>query len=311
MSESRWQPLQQGDIVDIVAPGFREERSILKKIDLFLASWGLQARYPKDIFGKDAICSNSREKRFEHLLNAISAKDSKAVWCLRGGYGAIHLLPLLHKKLKGKKLPAKLLIGLSDVSSLHLYMNQFQNWATVHGPMMDRLALDKVKPKLQRELKGLVFGDIAQMEFSKLKPMNEAAKKNKNLLGPVVGGNMVTVASSLGTPFQIDASGKILFFEDIGERGYRIDRLLEQMSQAGIFNKVKAVVFGEFLYGAEANGKKLWKNALQEFANRNKFPILSGVPCGHGLVQRPVPFGVKGRLSLVDKTLIIPTGARF
>ena len=308
MSSKLWPPLEEGDIVDLVAPGMASEKSLLLKAEKALQRWGLKARYPKDLYGKDLLCANSREKRFKHLKKALLAKDSKAVWCLRGGYGSFQLLKSLAKIRKG---PAKTFIGLSDMTSLHTFLVQKWGWATLHGSHIDRLALGKVTTKELKQLREVLFGEIEQLEYD-LKPLNAKARLGLKIQAPVVGGNMITLQASFGTSFQINPKGAVLFFEEIGERAYKIDRVLEHMDQLGLFKSVRAVVFGQFTGGKEPNGKKLIPSLLKDFAQRVSFPVFSGLESGHGVKQVPLPFGVQAELKGGRKPkLTVPTGAKL
>lgn len=304
-----WTPLQPGDVVDLVAPGFACSPEHLEGAIEFLRTWGLKPRIWKKIFAKDVISSNTDEKRFAMLKEALLADDSKAVWCVRGGYGSIRLVPEL-VKLKKPKGPPKLFIGLSDISTLHVHLNQAWGWPTVHGPLLDRLGAGKAQPKYVRELHQFVFGETAEIEFAKLKALNAAAKVSGEVKGVVTGGNLITLQSTFGTKAPWQTDGRILFFEDIGERGYRVDRVLEQFRQMGLFDRARAVVFGQFTGGLEADGSTRVPQVLKRFAENAKIPVLSGLESGHDVVQRPLPFGTPSVLSLGEKGVLrCATGA--
>lgn len=305
-----WLPLKEGDTVDLVAPGFACTPEELRGALHFLAGWGLEARVPRKLFGQDVICSHDDVTRLKHLKEALLAPDSRAVWCVRGGYGSIRLIPEL-AKLKRPKGPPKLFIGLSDISTLHLFLNQCWGWPTVHGPMLDRLGKGAARPTHVREMKRFVFGRMEEIRFAGLKPMNTAARRAGIVKGTVSGGNLITLQSSLGTEIDWDTSGQILFFEEIGERGYRVDRALEQLCQAGRFKNARAVVFGEFTGGHENDGSTRIPGVLRRFAEAMTIPVLSGLKSGHGVIQRPVPFGTSAelRLSPGHAELICATGA--
>lgn len=308
LSVGRWLPLKEGDTVDLVSPGFACTQEELQGALHFLARWGLEPRVPKKIFGKDVLCSNHDEARLKHLKDALASEDSKAIWCVRGGYGSIRLVPELAKMKRPKGAP-KLFIGLSDITTLHVFLNQEWGWPTVHGPLLDRLGRGAAKPPYVREMKKLVFGDFDSISFDKLKPMNAQARKTGTVRGPVSGGNLITLQSSIGTKAEWDTSDKILFFEDIGERGYRVDRVLEHFRQLGCFERARAVVFGEFTGGLETDGKTKVPAVLQRFAGDVKIPVLSGVRSGHGLIQRPVPLGTSSELHLGSNArLVCETG---
>lgn len=304
----RWRPLKEGDTVDLVAPGFSCTPEELEGALHFLARWGLEPRTPRKIFGKDVLSSNSDALRMKHLKEALLAEDSRAVWCVRGGYGSNRLVPEL-AKMKRPKGPPKLFIGLSDITTLHLFLNQEWGWPTVHGPLLDRLGKGAAKPVYVREMKKFVFGDFDSITFDKLKPLNAPARKTGVVRGPVSGGNLITLQSSIGTRAEWQTPGRILFFEDIGERGYRVDRVLEHFRQIGFFDRAKAVVFGEFTGGRETDGKTKVPAVLQRFAEQVKIPVLSGVRSGHGVIQRPVPLGTTSELHLgAQARLVCDTG---
>ena len=306
----KWIPLEKGDIVDIVAPASHCAPERLNGAIRFLIDWGLKPRVPQKIFGKDVICANEDGVRFEQLMTALTAEDSKAVWCLRGGYGSNRLVPELLKK-RAPKIQPKLFIGLSDITTLNLFLNQEWGWAAIHGPMLDRLGRGETKPVYLRELQRVYFGETSEIAFTKLKPLNEAARVRGEIRGPVTGGNIVTLQSSLGTKLPWETKGKILFMEEIGERGYRVDRILEHFRQAGVIDKARAIVLGDFTGGEEPDGKSRVPKVIRRFASELKIPVFSGIQSGHGAIQRPLPLGTPSVLKIGESTatLTCRTGA--
>lgn len=282
-----WKYLKKGDIVDVVSPGFASTPEEVESARQFLLKWGLQPRIPKNLIQKHFLHSNTDEKRFGFLREALVAKDSKIIWCLRGGYGSNRLLPRLDE-LKKPGIQ-KLLVGISDITSLHVYFEQKWKWPTMHASLLDRMGSGKMPPKVEKETMDLLFGKTQGVEFKKLKAMNKAAENLKVVKSSVVGGNLVVLQSTLGTPYQLNTDQKILFIEDLGERGYRVDRILEHFQQAGLYKKCKGLIIGEFLGGQELDGKVLWPQVFKSWAERLDIPVFSGMEAGHGIVQRPVP----------------------
>jgi muramoyltetrapeptide carboxypeptidase len=303
-----WNPLIEGDVVDIIAPASSSSGEGLQKGLQFLEGWGLVPRMSSQIFGSDVICANTDENRFDQLREALVSEDSRAIWCVRGGYGANRLIPWL-SKLKKPKGPPKLFMGFSDITTLHVFLNSKWGWPTVHGPMIDRIGRGLIlKPQIQ-ELHDLYFGHEAKVFFRGLKPMNSAARRAGTVRGPVTGGNLMTLQSVIGTKAPWETLGKIVFLEEIDERGYRVDRLLEHLKQTGHFAKARAVVLGEFLGGAEADGKNRVPAVVKRFAESLSIPVMSGIQAGHGALQRPVPFGTSSVLTLGSKgSIVIDSG---
>lgn len=305
---SGWIPLKKGDIVDVVAPASSTKGDGLQEGLKFLESWGLVPRMPANIFGADVICANTDEERLAQLKHALTSEDSRAIWCVRGGYGANRLIPSL-AKIRKPKGPPKLFMGFSDITTLHLFLNSKWGWPTVHGPMVDRIGRGLIlKPELQ-ELHDIYFGHEKQVQFKGLIPMNEAARKAGTIRGVVTGGNLMTLQSTIGTQAPWKSAGKIVFLEEIDERGYRVDRLLEHLRQTGHFDKARAIVLGEFLGGDEADGSNRVWPVIERFATQMKIPVLKGVQAGHGDMQRPVPFETNAELNAKTGTLVIDSGA--
>jgi muramoyltetrapeptide carboxypeptidase len=285
--------LAPGDVVDVVAPGFRCTAEQLENGIAFLKRAGLVPRVPPDLFGEDLLCSNSDAIRFRQVRKALFARDSRAVWCVRGGYGAIRISQRL-QALKAPRRP-KLLIGYSDATTLHQLLNLFWGWPTLHGPLLDRLGSTDIREDERTELHAVLFGSAPQTLFANLVPLNAAARRRQHINSRLTGGNLTVLQSTLGTALQRRPSG-MLFLEDIGERGYRIDRMLEQLRQADVLRNLKAIVLGTFLGGAEADRSNLGPAVLERFAQTLSIPVLAGIDAGHGPYQRPVFLHTRAQL---------------
>ena len=278
--------LQKGDIIDIIAPASScPEAEFLKALE-FIESWGLVPRYNGDIMNPKKYLAQTDSFRLEDLKRSLYASDSKAVWCLRGGYGCLRLI----ENMKSWKAPKhkKLFIGLSDISVLHNFLIEKWDWKPVHGPLFFRLG-SKVPAKEKKYLKGLIFQKQKTLSYGKLKALNLPAQRNKDIKGRIVGGNLCSIASLLGSSVGFQAKNKILLLEEIGERGYAVDHLLTQLRNAGVFTRVKAIVFGDFTGGDEVDGKNYVNYALKKFAEETTIPCFKGLKTGHGKLQLPVP----------------------
>lgn len=300
MKNKNWSFLKKNDIVDIIAPA---SHSPLQKFEDGI-SWveqaGLIPRVPEGMIQPDLFFAAPLEVQLEQLKSALYS-DSKAIWCLRGGYGSMRLIPHL-LKLKPPKKP-KLFIGFSDITSLHLFFSQNWKWPVIHGRTISQMKPELAHSPDRKLLKDIIFGKKEHMVFKNLIPLNEAAKERNTVTGPITGGNLRIVQSSLRTEWEMKAKGKILFIEDVSERGYSIDRMLEQMFQAKMIDKgLKALVFGDFTEGLERDGNDLTVSAMERFAQRVSYPVLRGLPAGHGHdLNYPIPFNTPASLKLGNK----------
>ena len=290
--------LNPGDVVEIIAPASRCSDKNLTELKELLLSWQLKYKIDEDIFGSDLLCANTDENRFNSLKNALLNLESKAVICARGGYGSTRLITELSKVVP----PAfkKVFIGMSDATVLNLFLQQKWKWPVIHGA----LAPDKFSQESIVAVKSILFGEIDQVEFIGL-PLNTLAEKNSTIDAVITGGNLSILQTSIGTLWQVDGKNKIVFIEEVGERGYRIDRMLEHLRQASIFEGVSAILFGDFIGGAEPNGSSLIKPVLERFAQTCKIPVVEIEGIGHGNINFPIPLGTMAKLTLGNKVRVM------
>ncbi|MCW8397432.1 LD-carboxypeptidase [Legionella sp. PATHC038] len=283
--------LTPGDWIEIIAPSSRSTDRQLSELKELLESWGLNCIVQQDIFARDLLCANTDEMRFKHLKNALENPKTKAVICVRGGYGATRLIPKLAEVHPPET--AKIFIGISDITCLHLYLQQQWNWPTIHGAA----APDKFSKESIASVRSILFRD-APIAFNDLTPMNTQAQKERFIKSQVTGGNLAMIQSGIGTCWQIDGREKIILLEEIGERGYRVDRMLEHLKQANIFTHAAAILLGDFLHGLEPNGTSLIDPVLQRFAESCAIPVLRIAGIGHGPINYPIPLGTEVHLQL-------------
>ena len=283
-------PLKKNETIEIIAPAFGYFPEILDKTKAFLSSWGLHPLIPDDIFGYDILCAQTDEIRFNHLYKALHSEKSRYIWCLRGGYGSTRLLSFL-KDISPPPAP-KLLIGSSDITALHVFLNQKWGWSSLHASVLKSIVMDEVSKASISSLKDLLLGTQTKKKYDHLLPLNNAAFNKQSIDAPIIGGNLTLVESGLGTFWQADAFEKIVFLEEVDERGYRIDRSLVHLSQAGLFENAKAVILGDFMGGEEKDGSSLIEPVLQRFADSLSIPVLKMEGIGHGFVDSPLPLGI-------------------
>jgi len=286
--------LQKGDQVEIIAPASRcnnEELHLLKEL---LESWDLKCIIDPNLLGDDLLFSNSDNNRSHLLKTALFRDQTKAIICVRGGYGSMRLIPELSKILPPKN--QKIFIGMSDITALHLFLQQKWQWSVIHGS----LSVLKFTKESIDQMKAILFGNINHVEFDGI-PLNQAAKDKKVINAKITGGNLCVVQCSLGTIWQINSENKIIFLEEINERGYRIDRILNHLKQAGIFNQASAIIFGDFIGGKEPNGSSIIHLVLKRFALEINIPVVQVTGVGHDRVNFPLPLGMDANLYLDEK----------
>lgn len=307
---AEWKYLKPGDIIDVIAPSSFCSRENLKAGVSYLENLGLEVRVPKDLVRPDFVYANNTKKTLDHIKKAFYNSESSAVWCLRGGSGGFRLMHEMYKWKKPKK--HKIFVGISDTTFLHMFLNQKWNWPTLHAPMISMLGPKKSSRAERKDLEKVIFGKTDTVVFNRLTAMNKAALKSKSIKSDIVGGNLCIVESTVGTFYAPKFKDKIVFLEDIDERGYALERSLEHLRTAGVFKGVKAVILGDFVGGEERNGKDFTLTALKRFAENSPFPVVRGVKSGHGALVRTLPFHTPAELFLGKKsTLVVKTGGTF
>lgn len=254
--------------------------------------------YHKNLIDPDTFFANKPSFQKNDLIEALNSDRYDYIWCLRGGWGSLQHLNFLDKLAKPKK--KKLLIGFSDITYLHTYLNQKWQWKSLHAPNFSAIATltdSKIKA-----LKEMILEAESLPAFTKLKPLNKKAQAIKNLTAEIQGGNLTVIQTMLGTSFTPNYRNKILFIEDVGERGYRLDRCFTQMKLAGTFQGIKAIVLGDFTEGEEKDGSNRTAWAMDRLASSIDIPIFAGVKAGHGKINLPILLGAKYTLQADGKT---------
>ena len=293
-----WKVLKPGDIIDIIAPGFGCDPDIITKSQEFIRSLGYVPRVPHDLLGQDEFCSNTDDYRFQHLQTALLAEDSAAIWSIKGGYGSPRLIPYLQTVTAPKH--TKLLIGFSDLTAIHLFLQQQWGWSSLHAKMLFVFCREKIDQPAIDELQVLLSGKQHKVRYTDLEALNSFAEEQHSIDTVITGGNLCLLEASIGTSWQLDSAGKILFIEEVGERGYRVDRELEHLRQAGLFDDTLAIIFGDMTEGQEPDGSFLVDDAIHRFARSVNFPVVRIKGIGHDVINHPLPLGTETKLQLGD-----------
>ncbi|OCA06899.1 LD-carboxypeptidase [Wolbachia endosymbiont of Trichogramma pretiosum] len=289
--------------VDIIAPSSKGKESDLPTIREYVKTLGFNPHISEKIYSNDnPFYSNSDEFRANDLVNALT-DDSKIIWCIRGGKGASRLITYLEKLPNDKKerivQNKKILIGYSDITALHIYLQVKYDWQTLHGTMLEMIVNNSVAESSVEKLKELIHKQCNSIRFDNLKMINNGVRlENGRLESKIIGGNMTLVENSIGTAWQINAKNKILFLEDIRVYPYLIERSLDHLKQAHIFDGVDAVIFGDFVNCYNDNLVEIVK---ERFAKSVNFPVFTMKGVGHGRVNDPLPFNTHATISVQDE----------
>ncbi len=299
-------PLYKGARIAIVAPASglkvvgeeREEK--LKQCVAVLAELGLEAvLYPTCRTGYGYL-GGTDEERAKDIMDAFTDPAIDGIFCLRGGYGVQRMLDLLD--FEQIKENPKWFAGYSDITALHIALNQICDLVTYHAPMPSTEMIGEnfdaySKEWLHKAMFGGLQGELPS--YTKCETMNGGKAK-----GILCGGNLSLVSSSLGTPYEIDTKDKILFLEDLNELPYRVDGMINHMRLAGKFEDCAGIVMGYYTDCEPEDTVMTLKQIFKDLLPKDK-PVILDYTCGHDLPTMTLPLGKMAELDADAQTLTI------
>jgi muramoyltetrapeptide carboxypeptidase len=308
--------LKAGDTIGLITPSsyvFDTWRIDLAAARLE-ATLGVKCKLGRYVKSRHGYMAGTEKERLEDLHAMFADKGVAGVFCLAGGYGTERLLDGIDYELLRKN--PKILIGYSDITGLHLAITKKAGLVTFHGPV----ATGSMPPWSLASLKRALFSTEPIGELGNPPeddptwpafPLRTVSPGKAR--GVIAGGNLTLVATTMGTPWEIETKGKILFFEDTGEAPYRVDRMLTQLKLAGKLQEAAGIVWGTCSdcapdkSGFEVNLSM--SDLLDEILGGLGVPVLAGLVFGHTKEKATIPMGVEAELDAGAKRVAIVEAA--
>ena len=284
-------PLHVGDVVRVIAPGSGFEAGHFQAgLAVLRDRFGLRPRFRDDITARDGYLAGDDRRRLAEWNEAVADPEARAIFCARGGYGAMRLLPDVDP---APLLEApKLLVGFSDVTALHVRLNA-AGLATVHGPVVTQLG--RAPADAVAQLEALLFDTPATHHAAPGRGLaGTATIRPGHASGPLLGGSLTMLAHLCGTPWQPSFRGAILFLEDVGERPYKLDRYLTQLRWSGALAGVAGVAVGQLTDCDGGDGEAA--ATVRRLVAALEVPAIEGLPAGHEDRNLALPLGPLARL---------------
>lgn len=285
--------IQPGDLISVVAPAGKVQPERIMPAIHWLENRGYHISRGENLFGCNFQYSGSDEERFNDLQSALDNPEVKAIIFARGGYGTIKIVEKLNFDLF-KKNP-KWLAGFSDITILHNICSLLKI-PSLHGAMIrDGISLDGIPTPGFLSMIETLEGNPSKLTAGPLQ-LNKTGLATAQL----AGGNLSLLYSLLGTKYDLDTTGKILFIEEIGEYLYHTDRMMTSMRLAGKFKELKGLVVGQFTEvkdNPEPFGKNIEEIIYESVAGYD-FPVCFGIQAGHGQPNLPMIFGMEWSLEV-------------
>ncbi|GAA0715029.1 LD-carboxypeptidase [Paraclostridium ghonii] len=301
--------LKKGDTIGIIAPASpykaKSKDSLnyeLYKIREKIESFGYKVKMGNTCYlSYKGYLAGDDDKRVKDIEDMFKDKDVDGILCLRGGYGTPRILDKINYDII-KENP-KVFIGYSDITALHIAFNQICDLVTYHGIMAS------TSPNWH-EFTYNSFKNMIDMKES-LNIENPPEEELYTLVGGIAegiitGGNLSLITSAMGTKYEIDTKGKILFIEEVGEPTYKIDRMLKQLELGGKFEDCIGIIFGDFkdCNKEDDDDYELYDLLLDTIKDYNK-PCVYNLQSGHCNPMISIPLGVNCKLDATNKSIIL------
>lgn len=299
-------------MVGLVAPGSppRDPGAVSRAIAV-LEKLGFNPRPARNARKRLGFLAGSDAERASDLMEMFSDREVKAIFCLRGGYGAGRLLTRLDYALIRRQ--PKIFVGYSDITALHCALLTQARLVCFHGPMMIDGLGGRRAPAFAHQclLRTIMEPSPAGSIRENYRGTSIRILKGGRAEGALIGGNLSLLCATLGTPFQPDFRDAILFFEDVSEEPYRVDRMLTHLLNAGLLQRVAGVAAGIHAgcakepSGRRGEHRQSMADVLEERLGLLKVPVVAGLPFGHVPLNATLPVGLKATLDAERGDLII------
>jgi len=289
--------LRKGDLIGIVSPAspIADPMKIEAGVR-YLESLGYRATVGEHATKAVGYLAGSDKERVEDLHAMLSDKKVRAILCVRGGYGTPRLLSLLDFRLISAN--PKIIVGFSDITAIQLAIWKKCRLVTFHGPMLGVDMAGGMDSYAEEMFWRLITStrkpERIEFNHNEAEPLHGGRS-----MGCLLGGNLSLLVSLLGTRFLPDFRDAVLFLEEVGEEPYRIDRMLTQLSNARLLDRVKAILGGSFSDCVPKDPKapsRTTDDVLVEVAAALRIPFLTKIPFGHVTRKLTLPVGVRARV---------------
>ncbi len=300
-------PLKKGDTLGIVAPAGRlvDTNRFFKGLEV-LREMGFNVTYPRDLWPGKEYLADSDENRASEFNRLLRDPEIKALIGLRGGFGCLRMIDKIDLVLVAAH--PKMIIGFSDITVLQNYLYAKTGLISLHGPVVTSLG-DAAVPALKRFFLCLSGKWDEPLTIKKIEVLRDGPTRT----APLVGGNLASLISLLGTPYDFSWDDKIIFLEDVNEPAYRLDRMLTQLFLAGKFKRLAGLILGEFsgIYPDDATQQidyleTIWRRVLT-LCDKGDFSIWGNFPSGHCPVNMTLPLGALSQMQSGKSRLLFPS----
>ncbi|MDR1718558.1 MAG: LD-carboxypeptidase [Dysgonamonadaceae bacterium] len=274
-------PLKVGDAVAMIAPSGVVDPQYTDQMCRMLERWGLHVLPGKHLFSEYGMFAGTAEERLSDLQQMLDHPEIKAIFCARGGYGAIHLLDRI--VLDNFNKHPKWVVGYSDITVLHSLLST-AGYCSLHAPMSSHIAAEGEDDESVAALKKLLFGEKQEYHVP-AHPLN----RNGACRGKIRGGNLSLLHALRGTAFDLLLNDTILFVEDVDEKPYRIERMMYNLKLGKVLKRLKGLIVGKFSgYEEDPLMKMSVYDSIARLVSEYDYPVCFDFPVGHTKSNYPL-----------------------
>lgn len=297
--------IKAGAVIGLVSPSSSISNERLDACVKALKNMGFTVKLSDNICAdKGGYMAGDEQIRAKWINKMFADPEVDAIFCVRGGDGGNRVAPLIDLNIVRKN--PKIFVGYSDITSFHLLFNQECNLITFHGPMVSSNLVDHY----DRETKLSLFSCLnAEEKYTYVAPDGFDIKivREGYGLGPLVGGNLTLISTSIGTPYQIDTKGKILFMEELDSHIGNIDRCIYQLKNAGLLDEIKGVLIGQFTNCRNDRAYYDVNRVVTDALEGRNIPVMSNIQSGHGFPMITLPMGALCEMDTATSSLVFYT----
>ena len=292
--------LELNDKIAIVSPSGKISSSYVNDTINILQQWGLEVSVSHNALDEVGGFSGLVEERLNDLQAAMNDREVRLIFCSRGGYGAIHLLEQLNFDII-KENP-KWLLGFSDITALHSTF-QRNGLMSIHAPMAKHFSDEGDSDLSVQYIKDVITGKPLDYTI----PLKSSQlNKQGEVTGRLFGGNLSVLTSLIGSKYIYLPKNGILFLEDIGEKPYKVDKMIHQLKISGIFNNIKGLIIGQFTeYEEDSNMYEDLYESIYTVIKEFSFPVCFDFPVGHTKLNFPLIMGQTATLTVNEHSILL------
>jgi len=290
--------IKPGDTIGVIAPASAAKRKPTKLGLEYLEKKGYKIKTSSHLNRAFKYLAADDETRVKHLEDFLMDSEIDHIICVRGGYGLVRIIDKINWE-KLKSATPKTLVGYSDITALQLSILKKLGWVTYSGPMVASEMGNDFSQFSENWLWKVLTLSNGELNFQN--PVDDPIKifNPGKAEGNLVGGCFSLLTPLLGTEYQPDLDGVILFLEDVGEEAYKIDKFLNYLKLHGVFDKISGLIIGKFSGTFKENDKKNFtlEELLQDIIPNINFPIVTNFAYGHVKQRFTMPIGGKFRMN--------------